>query len=571
MTDRGRRQLVTAMILSAVSGLFEGLALLALLPLVTALVTGSAYGLGFGAWLWVLAALAVLGGIVRYLDTLTGYRAAGDMIRSAHLRLGDRLSQLPIGWFEPRRTGELSRLVTSGFMDVGTALAHMLTTLVRQLGAVVTVGVGIWFWDWRLGLVFLVSTPLAILVLWAGARVAAVAHRVQAPSTDELSARIVEYAACQPALRASGRSQDFEPLRTACRDNDRARFKELWLQTASLLLSATVLQGVVVALIAVTVALATSSLLSAASAVTFVGLALRFSGNLKGVGEGVTGMQATVPPIRRVVEIMATPALSAPSHSAPLPHPGAAELDQVGFGYRADAPVLDGVSLAASPATMTAIVGPSGAGKTTIARLIARFWEADSGTVAVSGTPVRDQPTAQLMEQLSMVFQDVYLFDDTLEANIRIGRPQATDEELRHAADLSGVTEIVDRLPEGWGARVGEAGRSLSGGERQRVSIARALLKRAPIVLFDEATSALDAENEQNVLASIDALRADATFVVIAHKLSTIARADRIIVLGADGRVTETGSHDELYAANGAYRRFWEHREQAAGWRLTLA
>jgi ATP-binding cassette subfamily B protein len=220
---------------------------------------------------------------------------------------------------------------------------------------------------------------------------------------------------------------------------------------------------------------------------------------------------------------------------------------------------------------MTAIVGPSGAGKTTIARLIARFWEADSGTVAVSGTPVRDQPTAQLMEQLSMVFQDVYLFDDTLEANIRIGRPQATDEELRHAADLSGVTEIVDRLPEGWGARVGEAGRSLSGGERQRVSIARALLKRAPIVLFDEATSALDAENEQNVLASIDALRADATFVVIAHKLSTIARADRIIVLGADGRVTETGSHDELYAANGAYRRFWEHREQAAGWRLTLA
>ncbi|MBF1735501.1 MAG: ATP-binding cassette domain-containing protein, partial [Trueperella pyogenes] len=212
---------------------------------------------------------------------------------------------------------------------------------------------------------------------------------------------------------------------------------------------------------------------------------------------------------------------------------------------------------------------PSGCGKTTIARLIARFYDVNSGTVSVGGRDVRQWDPAELMAQLSLVFQDVYLFDDTLVANVRIGRPEASDTELEEAARLSGVDEIVARLPLGWETRVGEGGRALSGGERQRVSIARALLKDAPIVLFDEATSALDPENEHRVTAAMDVLRQNASLIVIAHKLDTITAADQIVVLDENGRVVQIGTHSQLFAETGGqYRAFWDARTRAAGWRL---
>jgi ATP-binding cassette subfamily B protein len=184
---------------------------------------------------------------------------------------------------------------------------------------------------------------------------------------------------------------------------------------------------------------------------------------------------------------------------------------------------------------------------------------------------VTEQTAEQLMGQLSMVFQDVYLFDDTLEANVAVGRPDATGEEIRRAADLAGVTEIAERLPDGWTSRVGEGGRALSGGERQRVAIARALLKRSEIVLLDEATSALDVENEANIVAAVEQLRRQATVLIIAHRLDTIAAADQIVALDDSGGVEAQGTHGELLAAGGTYARFWERLHQAEGWQLTPA
>ena len=181
---------------------------------------------------------------------------------------------------------------------------------------------------------------------------------------------------------------------------------------------------------------------------------------------------------------------------------------------------------------------------------------------------MRDLTTEKLMEQISMVFQDVYLFDDTLEANVLIGRPDATRAELERVAELAGVSEIVRRLPDGWKTRCGEGGRSLSGGERQRVSIARALLKRAPIVLFDEATSALDAENEVNIVKSMKELKQHSTLLVIAHKLETIQAADKIVVLAENGTVAQIGNHQKLVQDPGPYHGFWMQRYQNAGWKL---
>jgi ATP-binding cassette, subfamily B, bacterial IrtB/YbtQ len=271
--------------------------------------------------------------------------------------------------------------------------------------------------------------------------------------------------------------------------------------------------------------------------------------------------------LRRIIDVLGERPLPEPTASPSVPEPGRIELDAVAFGYEPGRPVLRGVSFTVPPRTMTALVGSSGSGKTTVTRLIARFFDVDSGTVRVGGRDVRDQTTDALMAQLSLVFQDVYLFDDTLEANIRLGRPDASDAQVREAARLAGVDEIVERLPQGWATRVGEGGASLSGGERQRVSVARAILKDAPIVLLDEATAALDPENDRFVQNALQTLRERSTLLVIAHRLPTVMAADQILVLD-EGTIVERGAHAELLATGGRYAAFWLERSRARGWRV---
>ena len=332
-------------------------------------------------------------------------------------------------------------------------------------------------------------------------------------------------------------------------------------------------QVVVVSLISAIGVLAVWGSVSPIEAVVAIGLLLRFTQILVDIGALASAFETRRPVLDLAHEILSAPELPVLSDDSSLSVQSASSssvaLDRVSFSYEVDHPVLRDVSFRVEPGTMTAIVGPSGCGKTTVARLIARFYDVDSGTVSVGGRDVRQYDPAELMAQLSLVFQDVYLFDDTLEANVRIGRPGASSAEVEEAARLSGVDEIVARLPLGWKTRVGEAGRALSGGERQRVSIARALLKGAPIVLFDEATSALDPENEHRVTAAMDALRRNASLIVIAHKLDTITAADQIVVLDENGRVVQIGTHSQLFAETGGqYRAFWDARTRAAGWRL---
>ena len=320
--------------------------------------------------------------------------------------------------------------------------------------------------------------------------------------------------------------------------------------------------------------LAVAGSVSPVEAIVSIGLLLRFTQILVDIGTLTSAFETRRPVLDLSHEILSAPELPAPTgvrraDEAPASSGASVTLQDVSFSYEADHPVLHSVSFRVEPETMTAIVGPSGCGKTTIARLIARFYDVDAGSVLVGERDVRDWETADLMAQLSLVFQDVYLFDDTLEANVRVGNPDATRADFEEAARLSGVDEIVERLPHGWDTPVGEGGRALSGGERQRVSIARALLKAAPVVLFDEATSALDPENESRITDAMAALRRDATLIVIAHKLDTITAADQIVVLNESGRVAQIGTHAELYSqADGQYRAFWNARSRASGWKL---
>jgi len=320
----------------------------------------------------------------------------------------------------------------------------------------------------------------------------------------------------------------------------------------------------------VTLAQALGGALSVPAAIGLLVVSARFVDPLAQLSEYATALRASADALGRSQSFLATPVLPepvvpvAPDASAGM----SVVLDDVAFGYADDGPrVLSGVDLVARPGTMTALVGPSGAGKTTILRLIARFWDVTGGSVRIGGVDVRDLGSETVIDQVSIVFQDVYLFEGSIRDNVRQGRPGAGDEEIRRAMAAARVLEIGERLPDGLDTQVGEGGARLSGGERQRVSIARALLKDAPIVLLDEATASVDAENEVALVEAFRALVRDRTVIVIAHRLETIAGADQICFLEA-GRVVERGRHDELLAAEGRYAAFWRAKTRASSWRL---
>lgn len=601
LSAAGRTNFRQVTALSCIVGVVRGLSLIAFIPAAIALTSGRpAWGMNLTAWLIVLALCALASFITEYLLAMRSYMVSFDFLSNMHRAIGDKVASLPLGSFRADTAGKMSRLVSRELMLLGEMFAHMYSPFIAAIVTSLTMLVGITVFSPALGLVCVLAIPVIAGGVWVARTCLNSGSALKEPPAQELSHRIVEYATKQGALRACGRSGSYEPLERAEDTYGKAARRSLIRETIGQVVNGMAAQVVVVSLIIAIGLLAVGGSVSPVEAIVSIGLLLRFTQILVDIGMLASAFETRRPVLDLSHEVLSAPELPIlpanpdkdpgssnhdPSSSDkdlassdqdpasrdkdPAYSGSAVALTDVSFAYEADHPVLRGVSFQVAPGTMTAIVGPSGCGKTTIARLVARFYDVDAGSVSVGGRDVRQWDTAQLMAQLSLVFQDVYLFDDTLEANVRIGRADASDDDVKEAARLSGVDEIVERLPLGWKTRVGEGGRALSGGERQRVSIARALLKAAPIVLFDEATSALDPENENRITDAMSALRRNATLIVIAHKLDTITAADQIVVLDHSGRVAQVGTHAELYSqSDGQYRAFWQARSRAAGWKL---
>jgi ATP-binding cassette subfamily B protein len=551
--DRHARPMRRTLVLMTVTAVAEGLSYALLVPVLRALLGGAPED----AWPWLgafgaaVAAYAVL----RYAGDLSGFRVGTALLRGVYHRLGDHLARLPLGWYNAARVGEVSVLAGQGVLRAMSVIAHLLAPFVSAAVTPLTVVAVILAFDWRLGLAALAAVPLVAATQSLTGRATAAEDAERAARDREATGRVVEYLQAQPVLRAGGRTAErFRLLDDALREVQRAsRRSTLAALPGALGLTLTV-QAAFTALLLLGAYLALGGDIGAAELLTILVLAARCADPLLSLADLGGKLRGARGELARLDALLRTePLPQAPVPVQPVGH--ALEFDSVVFRHGGRT-VIDGLSLSVPEGQRLAVVGPSGAGKTTLLQLLARFYDVDAGAVRVGGADVRAIDTETLMARFAIVFQDVYLFDGTIEDNVRLGRPGATAAEVRAAAAAARLDEVVERLPDGWATHVGEGGARLSGGERQRVSIARALLKDAPVVLLDEITSALDPVGEAAVHAGIERLMAGRTVVMVAHRMRTVQRADRIVFLDA-GRVVEEGGHEELLRRGGRYAEFW--------------
>ncbi|EIM77017.1 ABC transporter ATP-binding protein/permease [Nitratireductor aquibiodomus RA22] len=553
-------------------GLLSGLTIAALVPVLTRLLAGDAHGSAL--WLCVLLVGVVACWAWRRQVEKAGIGVGIAVLQGARHRIGDHVARLPIGWFTPKNTARLNHAVSNGMMEIAQLPAHVFTPVFSGAVTPVVIVVVLFALQWQMGLIALLALPMLSAVFVIAARFGRRADETYHRNAARTSQRMIEFAQAQSVLRAfNGEGGGTRFLEQAIDRQRRSGRELILLSTASVVLNSWVVQAVLAALLMVAVLDIQARLGAGLEAGPVIGLvvALLLSNrfvepllDVAGYGEALRGARNQLEAVREILAISPLAEPEAPRE----PKDASVELRNVTFRYVADQPpLLQGIDLKVDPGSMVALVGASGSGKTTLMRLVARFFDVESGSVLVGGVDVRHMTGERLAGQISQIFQDTYLFQGTIAENIRIGRPDASDAELAEAIRQAGVERIVARMPDGLETVVGEGGARLSGGERQRISIARALIKDAPILLIDEATAALDAENQAAIAETLSRLRGKRTLIVIAHQLSTVAMADRIVVLDA-GQIREEGSHDALRAQDGLYARFLKQRQAAKGWHI---
>ena len=556
-------------------GLLCGLTIVTLVPVLTHLLGSELRSAA--QWLVVLMIGVALCWALRRTVEKAGIRVGIAVLQGGRHRLGDHVARLPVGWFSAQNTARLSHVASQGMMEMAQLPAHVFTPLITGVVTPVVILVALFTLNVQMGLIALVTLPILFGVFAFTAHLGQRADQSFQHNAALTSQRMVEFAQAQSVLRAfNGEDGGTQFLEQAIARQQQSAKRLIHVSAMSVVFNAWAVQaGFAALLVAATLSLGeqVGANLQAGSVIAVIVsllLVSRFIDPLlevAGYSEVLRGARGQLEAVRGIFAVQPLPQPAAPQ----APVGGSVELRNVSFRYAEDQPeVLRDISLRIEPGSMTALVGASGSGKTTLVRLIARFFDVTQGSVILGGVDVRQMSSEQLAGQISQIFQDAYLFQGSIADNIRIGKPDASDAQVMEAARQAGVIEIIERLPQGLETPVGEGGARLSGGERQRISIARALIKDAPILLVDEATAALDAENQAAIADALARLRGTRTLIVIAHQLSTVAMADQIVVLD-QGRISERGAHSALSTEPGLYAHFLAQRRAAKGWRIAGA
>ena len=505
--------------------------------------------------------------VFQYLVDIKMDAQGFDIFRDLRLRVGDRLKGAPMGYFSEQRLSAITTTLTTTVHQLEEFMTICLTGLSGGVAMAVIMSAFFLFVAWPVAAITFAGIAVGLYVLNVLRRRATSVTREVTAAQEAMSDKVIEYARGMAVLRTfSTPDEALAAAKASFEQKRQADYRQEAAAQGILKLYALVFNVASCAVLFTACALYLNGALPLSWALTLLVAAFMIYGELIHANDAAFLTKKIEGELDRVDEVCAIPKQD--TTDAPLePHGFDVELDGVSFAYDADRRVIDDVSLRIPEGTTCAIVGPSGSGKTTLVNLIARFWDVDAGAVRVGGADVREGTAESLLANVSMVFQNVYLFNDTVENNIKFGVPDATHEQVVQAAKRARCHEFISALPQGYDTVLEEGGASLSGGERQRVSIARAIMKDAPIVILDEATSSVDPENEHELIAAIAELTRGKTLVSIAHRLNTVADADQIIVVD-EGRIVQRGTHEELMRDAGIYRDFVSLRREAAGWRL---
>lgn len=487
---------------------------------------------------------------------------------SARKRIGlaERLRVLPLSFFGKRDLADLTTVIMKDAADQERLFSHTMPQMLGTGISTLIMTAMLLVFDWRLAIASLWPLPVAIIILLCTARAQTKATKAKNASGLKLADDIQEYLESNREVRALNRTEDF----LARLDGDvdafeRAKLRAELTTGTAVSFTQTLLRLGVVTTILVGTSLVASGQCGLLVFFCFMLVITRMYDPISLILQSTAELIDMKQSLNRMKAIEDEPAQTGAMSFTPEGHD--IVFDAVSFSYDDGEPVLKDMSFTAKEGEVTALVGPSGSGKSTAVKLAARFWDADAGTVSVGGVDVSTVDPETLLTDYTEVFQEVVLFNGTVMENIRIGRREATDEEVLAAARAANCDEFISKMPEGYATVIGENGALLSGGERQRISIARAILKDAPIVLLDEATASLDVENESQVQEALSRLLAGKTVLVIAHRMRTVMGADHVVVL-SEGRVAEEGSPEELLEAEGIFARMARLQGQAANWKM---
>lgn len=499
-------------------------------------------------------------------STLCSHKAAYEIIKNIRTAIMGKMSKVSMGTVQSKSSGEFKQLVMDDADRLEIPIAHAIPEMIASTLAPILVILYLLFIDWRMALAALATGVIGNVIYYCMLIGRGDMMTEYMAANANMNGTIVEYVNGMEVIKAfnqTASSMDrFKTSVLKVRDVTTKWYRHCW---PFMSISQAVLPSSIAFVLPVGMALFSGGAVSLSELILCILLSMAIVGSLQtflDFWESTAVVAEVQPRIQALLDMEELPEPAQPKHGD-----GAdVELKDVHFGY-GDSEVIHGISFTAKEGTVTALVGPSGSGKSTLAKLIARFWDVDAGAILVGGADIREIALPELMEQISFVSQDNFLFNMSLRDNIRIGKPDATDKEVEWAASQAGCDEFIARFPQGYDTNAGDAGERLSGGERQRIAIARAILKNAPIVILDEATAFTDPENEDKLQQSIDRLTQGKTLIVIAHRLSTIMYADQILVL-EDGQITARGTHEQLLAGSETYLDMWKAHISAMDWSM---
>ena len=526
-------------------------------------ITGQTWGIVIG----LIAGGLILRMIFKYLVYRLQSTAGFEFVARERIALGDRLRNVPMGFFHDNSVGDITATVTTDLNFLENYSMHILDKVTTGVLSMIVMAGCILAFDWRIGLIFvagiLLSFPIYSHMQKKGKALSAKRQKIQ----SEAVAATLEYVQGISVVKSFNMcDKNLSDIEDAYESNAAASYGVERVFTPLNMTYSMVFRISACMIMLCAGILAVGGDLSFANLAVILIASFTIFNPIEVMGQMTTMIRTMDAALDRVERIKQAKKIDENGRDIPLDSFDIG-FEHVSFAYENGNPILKDVSFSIPQGSMTAIVGPSGGGKTTITRLIARFWDVQEGSITIGGHDVKEFTCDSLLKKMSMVFQNVYLFHDTIENNIKFGCPDATHEQVVEAAKKACCHDFISALPQGYDTVIGEGGSTLSGGEKQRISIARAMLKDAPIILLDEATASVDPENEVHLQQAISALVKNKTLIVIAHRLSTIRDADQILVVD-NGKIVEKGVHAELIQQKGIYQKFWNIRQKARNWKL---